>query len=159
MTTDAVQRLRVLQLGAGVQSTSLYLMAMDGELQFDVAIFADTGDEPREVYDHLAYLETLGGPEIVRVSVGSRLGDDLVTGMNSTGPEAWARAVEIDRAIRLETAFRAGPCSSRARGSASGAFTALKAGGTGGSSRRASMANGLERGVTECPLQPPVLRL
>jgi len=38
----------ILNLGAGVQSTALYLMDLDLELehQFDCAIFADTGDEP-----------------------------------------------------------------------------------------------------------------
>lgn len=50
--------LRVLSLGAGVQSTTMALMAAHGELgpMPDVAIFADTGDEPAAVYDHLAWL-------------------------------------------------------------------------------------------------------
>jgi hypothetical protein len=36
---------RVLNLGAGVQSTALYLMYVKGEIQpqIDCAIFADTG--------------------------------------------------------------------------------------------------------------------
>ena len=43
----------ILNLGAGVQSTALYLMAIDGEVQkFDYAIFADTQDEPADVYKH-----------------------------------------------------------------------------------------------------------
>ncbi|WSA82652.1 hypothetical protein OG930_06905 [Streptomyces sp. NBC_01799] len=47
--------LKVLSLGAGVQSTCLLLMAAEGHLPgLDVAIFADTGWEPRAVYDHLA---------------------------------------------------------------------------------------------------------
>lgn len=37
----------ILNLGAGVQSTRLYMMAMAGEIRpFDYAIFADTQDEP-----------------------------------------------------------------------------------------------------------------
>ena len=33
----------ILNLGAGVQSTALYLMSIDGEVpKFDYAIFADT---------------------------------------------------------------------------------------------------------------------
>jgi hypothetical protein len=43
--------LRVLSLGAGVQSTTLALMACDGTLPgLDGAIFADTGWEPPAVY-------------------------------------------------------------------------------------------------------------
>jgi len=49
--------LRVLSLGAGVQSTTLALMAAHGELAApDCAIFADTGWEPRAVYEHLERL-------------------------------------------------------------------------------------------------------
>ena len=49
-------RLRALSLGAGVQSTTLALMASHGEIgpMPDCAIFADTGWEPQAVYDHLA---------------------------------------------------------------------------------------------------------
>lgn len=50
--------LRVLSLGAGVQSTCVALMSAFGEIpKFDVCIFADTGWEPAEVYGHLAKLE------------------------------------------------------------------------------------------------------
>lgn len=50
--------LKVLSLGAGVQSTTLLLMSIRGVLpRFDAAIFADTGWEPAPVYDHLAWLE------------------------------------------------------------------------------------------------------
>ncbi|SFU37851.1 MULTISPECIES: hypothetical protein [unclassified Methylobacterium] len=50
--------LRVLSLGAGVQSTTLALMAAHGEIgpMPDCAIFADTGDEPAAVYEHLHWL-------------------------------------------------------------------------------------------------------
>ena len=51
--------LRILNLGAGTQSTAVALMHLDGTLPpIDAAIFADTGWEPREVYDHLAKLRT-----------------------------------------------------------------------------------------------------
>lgn len=51
-------RLRVLSLGAGVQSTTLALLAAHGEIgpMPDCAIFADTGWEPGAVYEHLAWL-------------------------------------------------------------------------------------------------------
>lgn len=79
------RQLHILNLGAGVQSTTLYLMSMAGEVQpFDVAIFADTQEEPEAVYAHLAWLGSLGGPRILTVSAG-RLGNDLIAGKNSTG--------------------------------------------------------------------------
>ena len=50
--------LRVLSLGAGVQSTCVLLMSCVGELpKLDAAVFADTQWEPKEVYKHLAWLE------------------------------------------------------------------------------------------------------
>lgn len=76
---------RILNLGAGVQSTALYLMALDGEIEpFDVVIFADVQEEPRSVYDHLDWLDSLGGPKIIRVTAG-RLGDALDRGTDSRG--------------------------------------------------------------------------
>jgi hypothetical protein len=49
---------RILSLGAGVQSTTVLLMSCRGELPaLDLAIFADTGWEPRNVYRHLNWLE------------------------------------------------------------------------------------------------------
>lgn len=49
--------MRVLSLGAGVQSSTLLLMACEGELQIDAAIFADTGWEPKAVYEWLGFLQ------------------------------------------------------------------------------------------------------
>lgn len=49
--------MRLLSLGAGVQSTALALMACEGTLdRLDGAIFADTGWEPKRVYEHLVKL-------------------------------------------------------------------------------------------------------
>jgi hypothetical protein len=74
--------LRVLNLGAGVQSTTLYLWALDGHLQIDRAIFADTGDEPEAVYRHLDFLKSLGGPEIEVVKpFATSLSDNLIHGI------------------------------------------------------------------------------
>lgn len=52
--------LRVLSLGAGVQSTTLALVAAHGEItpMLDCAVFADTGEEPAGVYRHLAWLQS-----------------------------------------------------------------------------------------------------
>lgn len=84
--TQSRSERRVLNLGAGVQSTTLYLMYLAGEITpgIECAIFADTGEEPQGVYEHLQWLAGLGGPPILTRSVG-RLGDDLMRGRNSTG--------------------------------------------------------------------------
>lgn len=74
MTAD----LTVLSLGAGVQSSALLLLACQGELHADRAIFADTGDEPESVYRWLETLEAhaaRAGLPVDRVSAG-RLSDD-----------------------------------------------------------------------------------
>lgn len=54
----------VISLGAGVQSSTLALMAVEGELDPSprLAIFADTGDEPRAVYEWLDEVD-LSTPE------------------------------------------------------------------------------------------------
>jgi hypothetical protein len=68
-------RITALSLGAGVQSTTLALLAVEGVLpKPDVAIFADTGWEPRAVYDHLDRLAVVladAGIELHRVSKGN----------------------------------------------------------------------------------------
>lgn len=74
----------VVNLGAGVQSTVLYLLSREGRIPCDVAIFADTGEEPQAVYRHLGWLLTLESPPILIRSAGC-LGDDLQHGRNSTG--------------------------------------------------------------------------
>jgi 3'-phosphoadenosine 5'-phosphosulfate sulfotransferase (PAPS reductase)/FAD synthetase len=51
--------MKVLSLGAGVQSSTVALMMATGEIDAaDYAIFADTGAEPKAVYDWLDWLET-----------------------------------------------------------------------------------------------------
>ena len=48
--------LKVLSYGAGIQSTTLLLMSCKGILpKLDCAIFADTGWEPKDVYEHLEW--------------------------------------------------------------------------------------------------------
>jgi hypothetical protein len=73
--------LRLLSLGAGVQSTTLALMAAAGDLDpLDGAIFADTGWEPRRVYEHLDRLEVVlveAGIPLYRVSSGNLRDDTL----------------------------------------------------------------------------------
>ena len=73
--------LRVLSLGAGVQSTTLALMAAHGEIgpMPDCAIFADTSWEPPAVYEQLRWL-TSGNvlPFPVHVVSGGNLREDLI---------------------------------------------------------------------------------
>jgi hypothetical protein len=70
--------LRVLSLGAGVQSTTLALMAARGEIEPpDCAVFADTGWEPAAVYTHLAKLEQALPFPVHHVSRGN-LRDDIM---------------------------------------------------------------------------------
>lgn len=61
----------VLSLGAGVQSSTLALMCAAGEIEApEIAIFADTQDEPADVYKWLDWLETQLPFPIRRVSRG-----------------------------------------------------------------------------------------
>lgn len=78
--------LRVISLGAGVQSSVLALMAAQGEVgpMPDAAIFADTGYEPRQVYEHLRWLSGVLPFPVLTVTVGN-IREDSVGGCNSTG--------------------------------------------------------------------------
>ena len=77
MRTRARVDTTFLSLGAGVQSTTLALMACMGELEPmpDHIIFADTGDETDATYKHLAWLEEFfldpSGLGYHRVSAGN----------------------------------------------------------------------------------------
>ena len=79
---------RYISLGAGAQSTVLTLMAEQGLLGTDapsLAVFADTGAEPPNVYEHLDWLESEAkGVEIVRVHK-SNLAEDVMRGVNQDG--------------------------------------------------------------------------
>jgi hypothetical protein len=79
-------KLRVISLGAGVQSTTLALMAAAGEIgpMPDCAIFADTGWEPKSVYEHLQKL-TDALPFPVHVIQVSNLREDVIANRNSDG--------------------------------------------------------------------------
>ena len=72
-------QLRVLSLGAGVQSSVLALMGDRGDFgpKPDCAIFADTGWEPKGVYEHLEWLKSQLSYPVHIVSAGNIL-DDLI---------------------------------------------------------------------------------
>jgi hypothetical protein len=64
--------LRLLSLGAGVQSLTVLLLACDGKVpRFDFALFADTGWEPRAVYDQLAKATTVAARAGIPVRIVS----------------------------------------------------------------------------------------
>lgn len=74
--------LRILSLGAGVQSTTLLMLSAEGTLpKLDAAVFADTGWEPAAVYEHLDRLDREvaqpAGIPIHRVSAGNIRRDAL----------------------------------------------------------------------------------
>lgn len=76
----------VLSLGAGVQSTTLLLMACHGEIDIkpDYTIFADTGWEPKKVYDHLKWLKTevaKYGIEVITTDNGN-IREDILKAVN-----------------------------------------------------------------------------
>ncbi len=82
--------LNVLSLGAGVQSSTMALMAAHGEItpMPDCAIFADTGWEPKAVYE---YLDWLGSGNVLpfpvrRVSDGN-IRDGIMSASNG---KRWA---------------------------------------------------------------------
>ena len=57
-TFERKRDLRVLSLGAGVQSSTLLFKMLHGEIEPpNVAIFSDTGNEPQAVYEWLEYLK------------------------------------------------------------------------------------------------------
>lgn len=101
-------RFNFLSLGAGVQSSTLALMAAHGEIKPmpDAAIFADTKAEPKSVYVWLDWLEKQLPFPVIRVSKGS-LEDEalLLRERVKTKGMPWARS--------LVPAFTLGPDGSR----------------------------------------------
>lgn len=111
---------RYLSLGAGIQSSTCLLLAIQGKIPpFDAAVFADTGWEPTAVYTHLDRLERLAataGIPLVRVRTGERHGlagtpkssclgcpfhdDGFWAALKANSPAEWADAVAFDAAIR-----------------------------------------------------------
>jgi 3'-phosphoadenosine 5'-phosphosulfate sulfotransferase (PAPS reductase)/FAD synthetase len=78
--------IRILSLGAGVQSSTLALMAEHGDIEpIDCAIFADTGAEPKAVMEWLDWLEKQLSYPVYRVSSGSLYSDQLALRNPSPG--------------------------------------------------------------------------
>ena len=83
-------RLRAASLGAGVQFTTMALMAAHGEIgpMPDCAIFADTGWEPKAVYEHLEWLRSPNAlPFPVHIVSAGNIRDNL---MDAAAGKRWA---------------------------------------------------------------------
>lgn len=73
--------LNVLNFGAGVQSTTVLLMSLDGILpKLDAVIFADTQYEPESVYRHLAWCVEHAASRGLEISIRSagNIRDDII---------------------------------------------------------------------------------
>lgn len=85
-----MKQIRMLSLGAGVQSTTVALLAVHGEIEKPAhAIFADTGWEPQEVYDHLQWLTPIledAGIPVHIVTAGNIRNDTLSAGRFASMP-------------------------------------------------------------------------
>lgn len=85
----------IISLGAGVQSSTMALMAAAGEItpMPDCAIFADTQGEPQSVYDWLAWLEKQLPFPVHRVTAGSLEEESLHMRTSADGEGAYVRNV------------------------------------------------------------------
>jgi hypothetical protein len=73
-----MEKMKILSLGGGVQSSAMMLMSQCGMLpKYDHIIFADTQYEPRHVYETLDFLEKETGRKILKPSKGN-IKEDLL---------------------------------------------------------------------------------
>ena len=79
--------LRVVSLGGGVQSSAMLLMGAQGRFGTppDVALFADTGNEPPTVYDMVGWLADHSGIEVITVANPITIVESCVNGTDRRG--------------------------------------------------------------------------
>src|SRR3990172_2835236 len=82
--------LKYQSLGAGLQSSTITEMIVEGELEpVDIVMFADTGDEPKYVYEQVEYLrgrlQAVNIP-LVTVNAGNIIDDIYSHGRFATMP-------------------------------------------------------------------------
>jgi hypothetical protein len=84
-----------LSLGAGVQSSTIALMAKHGEItpMPDAAIFADTKAEPESVYRWLDWLEKELPFPVHRVSRGDMTQESLLIKQRKDGMGCWSKSL------------------------------------------------------------------
>lgn len=85
----------VLSLGAGVQSSTLALMAAKGEVgpMPDFAIFADTQSEPQHVHDWLDWLEEQLPFPVIRATAGSIEVDSVEIKARKSGVGSYTKSL------------------------------------------------------------------
>ena len=113
--------LRILSLGAGVQSSVMALMAAHGEIEPmpDAAIFADTQWEPDSVYEHLDWLEKQLPFPVYRVSLGNirEMVLDTTTGIRAVNNEGKSIVaslpVHVEAANELSASMLLRQCTNR----------------------------------------------
>ena len=88
-------KLTVISLGAGVQSSTMALMAAHGEItpMPDYAIFADTQAEPKHIYTWLDWIETQLPFPLIRVTAGS-LKEAVLNGKDRFAPPPFYTSTE-----------------------------------------------------------------
>ena len=86
--------IHIISLGAGVQSSTMALMAAAGEItpMPVAAIFADTQAEPKSVYTWLDWLEKQLPFPVRRVTQGSLVEDTLTIRKRKDGNGEWSRS-------------------------------------------------------------------
>lgn len=83
-----MKEIRILNVGAGVGSTTVFELARMGEIPaIDHGIFADTQEEPADVYAHLQWMLSVTSFPIHVVTAG-KLGNDLLAGRNAAGKQS-----------------------------------------------------------------------
>jgi hypothetical protein len=84
-----------LSLGAGVQSSTIALMAKHGEItpMPDAAIFADTQAEPASVYKWLDWLEPQLPFPVIRVTRGDMTSESLIIKNRKDGTGRWSKSL------------------------------------------------------------------
>lgn len=94
---------RVLSLGAGVQSSTLALMAVRGDIEPPAfAVFADTGAEPRAVYEWLDWLETQLPYPVYRAAYGNLRADSTETRVSKKSGRRYWRSL-VPTFVKKET--------------------------------------------------------
>src|SRR5262245_7030219 len=87
--------MNIISLGAGVQSSTMALMAAHGEItpMPDAAIFADTQAEPKQVYEWLDWLEKQLPFPVYRVSSGNLKRESLLVHTSKKSNNKYLQAI------------------------------------------------------------------
>jgi hypothetical protein len=80
---DRKKILTIISLGAGVQSSTMAIMAAKGDLPMPQgAVFSDTQNEPRRVYDYLKYLKSIL-PYPVHIVTKGHITNDMISSIDN----------------------------------------------------------------------------